>query len=42
VFTYTEDEKEIPTPVIKTLTIENAGEIIEMEPDTTFVVQIQV
>ena len=28
--------------VYKTMTIEEAGQIFEMEPDTTFVVQIQV
>lgn len=42
IFTFTENEKEVPSPIIETLTIENAGEIIEMEPDTTFVVRIQV
>ena len=42
VFTFTEDAQEMPSPLIDTLTIENAGEIIEMEPDTTFVVRIQV
>ena len=42
VFTFTENSNEIPSPLIKTLTIENAGEIVEMEPDTTFVVRIQV
>ena len=42
VFTFTENANEIPSPIIETLTIEEAGQIIEMEPDTTFVVQIQV
>ena len=42
VFTFTENAVEIPSPIIETVTIEEAGQIIEMEPDTTFVVQIQV
>lgn len=42
VFTFTENAVEIPSPLIDTVTIESAGQIIEMEPDTTFVVQIQV
>lgn len=42
VFTFTENSTEVPIPLIKELTIENAGEIVEMEPDTTFVVRIQV
>ena len=42
VFTFTENAVEIPSPIIDTVKIENAGEIIEMEPDTTFVVRIQV
>lgn len=42
VFTFTENANEVLSPIIETLTIENAGEIIEMEPDTTFVVRIQV
>lgn len=42
VFTFTENSNEILTPMIDTLTIENAGEIIEMVPDTTFIVRIQV
>lgn len=42
VFTFTENSNEIPSPLIDTLTIENAGQIIEMEPDTTFIVRIQV
>ena len=42
IFTFTQNAQEVPSPLIDTLTIENAGEIIEMEPDTTFVVRIQV
>ncbi|MBQ6084573.1 MAG: hypothetical protein IJK92_09530 [Bacteroidales bacterium] len=42
VFTFTENSSEVPSPLIETLKIENAGEIIEMEPDTTFVVRVQV
>lgn len=42
VFTFTENESEIPYPIIDTISIDNIGEIIEMEPDTTFVVRIQV
>lgn len=42
VFTFTENSTEVPSPLIKTLTIENPDEIVEMEPDTTFVVRIQV
>lgn len=42
IFTFTEDENEIPSSIVKTLTIDNAGEVIEMEPDTTFIVRIQV
>jgi len=42
VFTFTENSNEVPSPLIATLTIENAGEIVEMEPDTTFLVRIQV
>ena len=42
VFTFTETENEIPYPMIDTISIENIGEIIEMEPDTTFIVRIQV
>ena len=41
VFTYTEDANEVPSPVVDTVTVE-AGEILQMEPDTTFVVRIQV
>ena len=42
VFTFTENSNEVLSPLVKTLTIENPGEIVEMEPDTTFVVRIQV
>lgn len=42
VFTFTENETEVPYPVIDTVTVENPGEIIQMEPDTTFFVRIQV
>lgn len=42
VFTFTENAQEVPTPIIDTISFENAGEIIEMEPDTTFIVRIQV
>ncbi len=42
VFTFTENSNEIPSPLIDTLTIEDAGQIIEMVPDTTFIVRIQV
>ena len=42
VFTFTENANEVLSPMIETLTIENAGEIIEMEPDTTCVVRVQV
>ncbi len=42
VFTFTENSEEVPLPVIETISVENIGEIIEMEPDTTFVVRIQV
>lgn len=42
VFTFTENSNEVPSPLITTLSIENPGEIVEMEPDTTFVVRIQV
>lgn len=42
IFTFTENAQEIPTPLIDTLSIEEPGEIIEMEPDTTFIVRIQV
>ena len=42
IFTFTENSQEIPTPLIDTLSIEEPGEIIEMEHDTTFIVRIQV
>ena len=41
VITYTQDVNEMPSPVIDTVTVE-AGEILQMEPDTTFTVRIQV
>ena len=41
VITYTEDANEVPMPIIDTISVE-AGEILQMEPDTTFVVRIQV
>ena len=41
VITYTQDANEVPSPMIDTVTVE-AEEIFEMEPDTTFVVRIQV
>ena len=42
IFTFTENSDEVLTPMILPLTIEDAGEVIEMEPDTTFMVRIQV
>lgn len=42
VFTFSENAQEIPSPTIKTISVDNAGEIIEMEPDTTFIIRIQV
>ena len=42
VFTFTENSAEVPSPLIETISVENIGEIIEMELDTTFVVRIQV
>lgn len=42
VFTFTEDSDEVPSPAIETIFVYDAGEIIEMVPDTTFVVRIQV
>ena len=42
VFTFTENSNEVPSPLIETLSIEDAGQIIEMVPDTTFIVRIQV
>lgn len=41
VITYTQNALEVPSPVIDTVTVE-AGEIFQMEPDTTFIVRIQV
>lgn len=41
VITYTQNAQEVPSPVIDTVTVE-AGQILQMEPDTTFVVRIQV
>ena len=42
VFTFTENAQEVPSPIIETISVDNAGEIIEMQPDTTFLVRIQV
>lgn len=42
VFTFTESVKEVLEPIIKEISIDEAGQIIQMEPDTTFVVRIQV
>lgn len=42
VFTFTENSAEVPSPLIEAISVENIGEIIEMEPDTTFVVRIKV
>ena len=41
VVTYTQNAQEVPSPLIDTVTVE-AGEIFQMEPDTTFIVRIQV
>ena len=41
VITYTQDAQEVPSPMIDTVTVE-AGEVFQMEPDTTFIVRIQV
>lgn len=41
VITYTQDANEVPSPVIDTVTV-GADEILEMTPDTTFMVRIQV
>lgn len=41
VITYTENAMELPSPIIDTVTVE-ADQILEMSPDTTFVVRIQV
>jgi hypothetical protein len=41
VITYTQDANEVPSPVIDTVTV-GADEVLEMVPDTTFTVRIQV
>lgn len=41
VVTYTQNAMEVPSPVVDTVTVQ-AGQILEMTPDTTFVVRIQV
>ena len=41
VITYTQDAQEVPSPLIDTVTVK-ADEILQMEPDTTFIVRIQV
>lgn len=41
VITFTEDAMEVPSPLIDTVTV-GADQILEMTPDTTFVVRIQV
>lgn len=41
VITYTQDALEVPSPMIDTVTVE-AEQIFQMEPDTTFMVRIQV
>ena len=41
VITYTQDALEVPSPIIDTITVE-ADQIFQMEPDTTFIVRIQV
>ena len=41
VITYTQDVNEVPSPLIDTVTVE-ADEVLEMVPDTTFIVRIQV
>lgn len=42
VITFTESVKEVPEPVIVEVSVDKAGQIIQMEPDTTFFVRIQV
>lgn len=42
VFTFTENSNEVPSPLLKTISVDEAGQIIEMVPDTTFVVRVQV
>ena len=41
VITYTQDVQEVPFPVIDTVIVE-ANQVFQMEPDTTFIVRIQV
>lgn len=41
VITYTQDALEVPSPLIQAITVE-ADEVLQMEPDTTFTVRIQV
>ena len=41
VITYTQDAQEVPSPLIDTITVQ-ADQIFQMEPDTTFMVRIQV
>lgn len=41
IFTFTQNVDEVPSPLIDTITIE-ADQIYTMQPDTTFVVRIQV
>lgn len=41
VITYTQDAQEVPSPLIDTVTVK-ADDILQMEPDTTFIVRIQV
>ena len=41
VITYTQDAQEVPSPIIDTITVE-VDQIFQMEPDTTFIVRIQV
>ena len=41
VITYTQNALEVPSPLIDTITVK-AGQILEMSPDTTFVVRVQV
>ena len=42
IFTFTEDEDEILYPLVKNVVVEEAGQIIQMEPDTTFSIRIKV
>ena len=42
VFTFEEDANEIVYPIVDTVIVEEAGQIIEMVPDTTFVVRVKV